>query len=92
MRMEKLLYMQQYSNIEDKSLKDFTGKRGIFFVQTTRRVITWTVKALHQKLNEKFKLGVSIGTIIALKRFYMTYATENEIVLCMCRLCLNTDS
>ena len=66
-KMQKLLYMQQYSNIEDGSLKDFTGKHGILFVQTTRRVITCTVKALQQKLNEKFQLDLSIGTIIALK-------------------------
>ena len=82
--------MQQYSNIEDESLKDFTSKHGILFVQTTRRVITCTVKALQQKLNEKFQLDVSTGTIVSLKPFYMTYATENEIVLCMCKLCLNT--
>ena len=70
--------MQQYSNIEDERLKDFTSKREILYVQTAGRVITCTVKAPQQTLNEKFQLDISIGTIIALKPFHMTYATENE--------------
>ena len=75
---------------KNESLKDFTSKHGILFVQITRRVITCTVKALQQKLNEKLQLDVSVETIIAVKPFYMTYETENEIVLCMYKLCLNT--
>ena len=29
------------------------------------------------------------GTVISMKPFYITYATEKETVLCMCKLCLN---
>jgi len=82
-RMRKLLYLQRYENIVDDKLEEHTSKRKINFVQTTRRVITCTVRGLQQKLKEKFRIEV-------LKPFYLTCATEKEIILCMCKLCLNT--
>ena len=35
-------------------------------------------------------IDVSVGTIISLKPFFVTYATEKKMVLCLCKLCLNT--
>ena len=35
-------------------------------------------------------IDVSIGTIISLKPFFVNYATEKEMVLCLCKICLNT--
>ena len=34
-------------------------------------------------------LSVSLGKIMSLKRFFVTYPTEKEISLCLCKLCLN---
>ena len=72
-RMRKLFYMQRYSNNEDDKSEESISKPGIHFIQTTRRVLTCTNKALQQKLNGKLELDVSIGSVVALKPFYMTY-------------------
>ena len=52
-------------------------------------VSTCTNNAIRNKLMEK-GITVSYGTVLALKPFFVTAATEKEIALCLCKLCLNT--
>jgi len=51
-------------------------------------VATCTVRAIQSKLAEK-EVSVSIGSIISFRPFFVTYATEKEMALCLCKLCLN---
>ena len=52
-------------------------------------VATATVRALQRKLIEQ-EISVSVGTILSLTPFYITYATDKELSLCLCKLCLNS--
>ena len=51
-------------------------------------ILTATIRELQDKLL-KNDISVSIGSILSLKPFFITYATEKEIALCLCKLCLN---
>ena len=35
-------------------------------------------------------INVSLGTLLNVKPFFVTYATLREMILCLCKLCLNT--
>ena len=50
---------------------------------------TCTVRLIQSKLEEK-GVNVSIGSILAFRPFFITFSTEKEIALCLCKLCLNT--
>ena len=50
---------------------------------------TLTVRAIQEKLRFN-NIDVSIGTVISLKPFFVNYATEKEMALCLCKICLNT--
>ena len=52
-------------------------------------IATLTVRAIQEKLRFN-NTDVSISTIISLKPFFENYATEKEMVLCLCKICLNT--
>ena len=51
-------------------------------------VTTCKVRSLLSKLAEKGCV-VSIGSVFLFRPFFITYATEKEMALCLCRLCLN---
>ena len=51
-------------------------------------VTTCKVRSLLSKLAEKGCV-VSIGSVFFFRPFFITYATEKEMALCLCRLCLN---
>ena len=52
-------------------------------------IATCTFRSIQSKLEEK-GVNVSIGSIIAFRPFFITFATEKEVALCLCKLCLNT--
>ena len=52
-------------------------------------IATCTVRSIQSKLEEK-EVNVSIGSILAFCPFFITFETEKEIALCLCKLCLNT--
>lgn len=54
------------------------------------RNMTCTVRKLQTKLFEKHNITVSLGTVHNLKPFYVSFPTEKEKILCMCKFCLNT--
>ena len=52
-------------------------------------IATLTVRGIQEKLKSKQTI-VSVGTLMALKPFFINYATEREMALLLCKLCLNT--
>lgn len=51
-------------------------------------MLTCTLQTTHQQFKDS-GLTTSIGTIMNLKPFFITYSTEKEIAFCLCKLCLN---
>ena len=51
-------------------------------------ILTCTVHNIHNKLTES-GVRVSLGKGMSLKPFFITYPTEKEISLCLCKLFLN---
>ena len=50
---------------------------------------TCTIRSIQDQLSQQ-DIVVSYGKIISLRPFFITFATEKEIALCLCKLCLNT--
>ena len=48
-----------------------------------------TVCGIQEKLKSKRTI-VSVGTLMALKPFFINHDTQCEMALCLCKLCLNT--
>ena len=63
-------------------------KRGKCYYSATRRVSTTTIRNLQTKL-QAFNIDVSYGAILSLRPFFVVNATEREMMMCMCLLCLN---
>ena len=53
-----------------------------------RRIATCTLKTLKEKLLEK-NIDVSMRTVLSLRPFFITFATEKEMALCLCKIYLN---
>ena len=64
------------------------NKRGIPILTANRRVLTCTVRSIHEKFEEK-GIKTSIGKVFSLNPFFLKYATDKEMALCLCKLCLN---
>ena len=92
-RISKTAFKQKYENIiVDESsgiiIEEKRNKRGTLQYSSNRRICTSTVRTIQQKLSEK-NIDVSIGSVLNLRPFFITYASEKEMSLCMCKLCLN---
>ena len=57
-------------------------------VSGPRRIAACTLKTMKKKLLEK-NIGVSVGTVLSLRPFFITFAIEKEMVLCLCKICFN---
>ena len=64
------------------------NKRGKVIIAGPRRIATCTLKAIKEKLSEN-NIDVSFGTILSLRPFFITFATEKEMALCLCKIFLN---
>ena len=51
--------------------------------------MVFPVQALQGKLSE-LNTDISVGTLLNLRPFFNSFATEKEMVLCLCKICLNT--
>ena len=49
---------------------------------------TCTIRSLIERLSNK-DIAVSYGTVISMWYFFVTYTSEEKIVFCLCKLCLN---
>ena len=89
-RISENEYNKRYSELENKDveLETSVNKRGRKNVAANRMISTTTVKGIQKKLSDD-GLKVSIGSIINNKPFFITYATEKELSLCLCKLCIN---
>ena len=52
-------------------------------------VVTCPVSSIQEKVAEK-GYTVSLGKVLSLRPFFVTYPTEKELSLCLCKLCLNS--
>ena len=83
-------YNEPFHNIENKtvSVNVVVNKRGRTLYQANRMVLTCTVRDIQKKLFDKGH-SVSYGKVASLKPFFITYPTDKEVALCLCKLCLN---
>ena len=64
------------------------NKRGRTPYQANRMVLICTVRDIQRKLFDKGH-SVSLGKVVSLKPFFITYPTDKEVALCLCKLYLN---
>ena len=89
-KISKLTYLRKYCDIENKTveLDEKKNKRGRTNFLAHRMIMTETVCSIQRKL-EAEGIKVSTGSILNLRPFFVTYATEKEMSLCLCKICLN---
>ena len=63
--------------------------QGTTILSAPRQIATIEVRELQKKLKAEYNIDVSNGIVHSLKPFFITYATDKEMSLCMCKLCLN---
>ena len=90
-KITKLQYLRLYSGFTDENIKieKRANRTGSIQYIANRMILTATIRELQDKLC-KNDINVSIGRILSLKPFFIKYATEKEMALCLCKLCLNT--
>ena len=49
---------------------------------------TCTIRSFKERLSNK-DITVSYGTVVSMWHFFVTYTSEEKIVFCLCKLCLN---
>ena len=88
--MKNTLFLQKYENLVSKDviLEEHKSKRNITYYSSKRLIATCTIRALVDKIKGE-GIDVSLGTVHSLKPFFVTYPTERELSLCLCKLCLN---
>ena len=67
-------------------INEEASKRGTKLLTATRKVMTCSIRKLQTKLFEKHNINTSLGTIYNLEQFYISFPTETENILCMCKL------
>ena len=87
----KRKYLEKYCEISHESIRfaEHRNKRGKLYFSSNRLVLTCTVRTIQKKLLE-MGLAISLGKVVPIHPFFITYPTENEISLCLCKMCLNT--
>lgn len=88
-KIRKSEYLKRFKDLVNEVIKEETNNRGVKLFTAIRKVMTCTIRKIQVKLFEKYSMNVSIGKIFNLKPFFMSFPTEKEKKLCMCKLCLN---
>ena len=88
--ISKRKYFSLYKDIRNEKVvvEEKINKRGHVHYQANRMVLTCTVRSIQKKISDS-GTGVSLGKIVSLKPFFITYPTEKEMSLFLCTLCLN---
>ena len=88
--ISKRQYLQMCGEIRSDliELTEKKNKRVKMMVCGPRRIATCTLKTLKEKFLEK-NIGVSMVTVLSLRPFFITFATEKRMALCLCNICLN---
>lgn len=89
-RMSKRKYIAQYGSLKNENvvIEEIRNKRGQLYYSANRMVATCTVRSILQQASQQ-GISVSYGTAISVRPFFVTFATEKEIALCLCKVCLN---
>ena len=88
--ISKRQYLQRHGDIRSDLIElteQKKNKSGKMMVCGPRRMVTCTLKTSKEKPLEK-NIGVSIGTVLSLRPFFITFATETEMALCLYKICL----
>ena len=91
-KISKVKYEDQYDeNLTHKDVivHEQKNKRGTACYVASRRIVTTTVRGLLSKILSQVHNSLSIGTLLNLKPFFVQYSTDREMILCLCKLCLN---
>ena len=88
--LSKRKYIEKYGYSIKNSIQisEVKNKRGKVNLTAHRTVITCTIRALLKKLSDQ-GISVSLGKVLRLRPFFVTYPSDKEISLCLCKLCLN---
>ena len=73
----------QISEVKKKKQRDRVN------LTANKMIITCTIRALLKELIDQ-GISVSLGKVLRLRPFFVTYPSNKEISLCLCKLCLNT--
>ena len=75
--ISKHKYFSLYHDIENKKIVVEKKKIGQVQFQANRMILTCTIRNIHNKLTES-GVRVSLGKVMSLKPFFITYPTEKE--------------
>ena len=91
MNLSKREYIKKYDTLQSDLVEmlEKRSKRGKLIISSGRRVATCTVKALQGKHSE-LNIDILVGTLLNLCPFFISFATEKEMTLCLCKICLNS--
>ena len=88
-RIPKLQYLQLYKDVDaGTSLKEEKSKTGKTYLVAEKKIASCTVRNLREKLLRK-NIEVCNSTIQRYKPFFMSEASDRELQVCMCKMCLN---
>ena len=89
-KISEVQYIEKFSGLKNTNveIEYTTNKRGRKNVAANRMISTTTTKGIIKKLSDK-GVEVPFGSVINNKPFFITYATEKELSLCLCKLCIN---
>ena len=90
-RLSKIKFLWQYGAIKhmDIVIKEMKYKWWQANYLAKWMLATCTIRSFIERLSNE-DIAVSYGTVISMWSLFVTYATEKEIALCLCKLCLNT--
>ena len=90
-QISKRKYIEKYGSLSHESIKidEHKNKRGQLCLASYRMVVTCPVRSIQGKVAEK-SYTVSLGKVLSLQPFFVTYPTEKELSFCLCKLCLNS--
>ena len=83
-------YQEKYEGLvsDQVELHHLVNRRGRKNVAANRMIATTTVRGVYKKLKTQ-GINVALGSVLSNKPFFITYATEKELSLCLCKLCIN---
>lgn len=90
-QISKRKYIEKYGSLSHELIKidKHKNKHGQLYLASNRMVVTYPVRLIQGKVVEK-GYTVSLGKVLSLRPFFVTYPTEKELPLCFCKLCLNS--
>ena len=88
--ISKQNYITKFGDLENKEIlvEEKKNKRGRSLYYANKMIITCTVRDVVKQLSEG-GISVSLEKVMSLRHFFISVASENEIALCLCKLCLN---